>query len=192
MANHSNALIAFLQNFNQLPEEIAAEIGLYTFKQELPKKTLLLKAGRICDQIWFLERGLARNFSEVEGKVYTNDIVIDGELFGSFGSFVSREPSSENIELLEDSVLYHITYDALQELYRKFPQMERTGRLIAERYYLSLASQTQRLRTMSSAERYNYLFENKPEIVKRAPIGVIASYLGMTIETLSRVRGREG
>jgi CRP/FNR family transcriptional regulator, anaerobic regulatory protein len=192
MADHSNALIAFLHKFGEFPPEMATYIEGYIERQELPKKTLLLKAGRVCDQLWFLEKGLARNFSEVEGKIFTNDIVIDGELLTSFGSFISRQPTTDHIELLEDSILYHINYDALQALYRKFPPMERAGRLIAERNYVSLASQTQRLRTMSSAERYNYLFENKPEIVKRAPIGVIASYLGMTIETLSRVRGREG
>lgn len=191
MADHPNALISFLQKFGKLPDEMAAAIEKQVEIQHLPKKTILHKAGRVCDQLWFLEKGLARNFSEEGEKEYTIDIVIDGELLTSFASFVSRVAATESIELLEDSTLYYISYKDLQALYIKFPLLERTGRLIAELRYISLASQTHRLRTMSSADRYNYLFENKAEIVKRTPIGVIASYLGMTIETLSRIRGKE-
>ena len=186
-----NAMISFLQRFGKLPEDVTTAIQRNTVQQELPRKTLLLRAGRVCDHLYFLEKGLARNYSENGEKTYTNDIVVDGELLASFASFVSRLPSEENIELLEDSKLYSLHYDQLQQLYAEYPYLERIGRLIAERNYISLASQTYRLRFLNSAERYENLITRKPEIIKRTPIGVIASYLGMSIETLSRIRGKE-
>ena len=133
---------------------------------------------------------MARNFFEEDDKELTNDIVLEGELLVSFSSFISRNASLETIELLEDCVLYAIHYDDLQTLYNTFPIMERIGRMIAEHHYNSLAMRSYRLKFSNSSERYQYLFENKIEIVKRAPLGVIASYLGMTIENLSRIRGK--
>lgn len=185
-----SSMVAFLKKFGELSEEVSADMEKYIIKSELPKKTILLKAGKTCDHLYFIEKGLARCYSEEHDKIFTNDIVIDGELLVSFSSFVSRQPSIENIELLEDSILQSIHYDDLQMLYKKYTALERIGRLIAEHHYNSLASQTHRLRFSTSAQRYDYLFTHKIEIVKRAPLGVIASYLGMTIENLSRIRGR--
>ncbi|HND46032.1 MAG TPA: Crp/Fnr family transcriptional regulator, partial [Chitinophagales bacterium] len=99
-------------------------------------------------------------------------------------------PSSENIELLEDSVLQGISFDNLQLLYKKYPELERIGRLVAEHHYNSLAAQTHRLRFYTSAERYNYFYKSKFELVQRVPLGIIASYLGMTLENLSRIRSK--
>ncbi len=97
----------------------------------------------------------------------------------------------ETIELLEESILYAIHYDDLQQLYETYPVMERTGRMIAEHYYNSLAVKSYRLKFSNTTERYEHLFNTKIEIVKRVPIGIIASYLGMSIETLSRIRSKQ-
>lgn len=186
----NSSLLLFLKKFGELSTEASDDIEKYIVKLELPKKMILLKAGKVCDHLYFLEKGLARCYSEENEKIFTNDIVIDGELLTSFSSFISRQPSIENIELLEDSILQAIQYDDLQMLYKKHTALERIGRLIAEHHYNSLASQTHRLRFSTSTQRYDYLFTHKIEIVKRAPLGVIASYLGMTIENLSRIRGK--
>jgi CRP-like cAMP-binding protein len=182
--------IQFLQRFEQLPQEVAEHIESLTIRKELPRKTLLLKSGSTCDYLYYIGKGLARNFYKAKDKEYTTDIAIDGKLITSFASFTSRKPSNENIELLEDSVLYGISYSDLQLLYRTYPIMERIGRIIAEHHYNSLAAHTYLLKFSSSAERYEHLFTSRLELVKRAPIGIIASYLGMTIETLSRIRSR--
>lgn len=189
-ANRPNSYIELLKKFGSISDELSVEFEKYIEHFTLPKKTLLLKAGKVCDYLYFIEKGLARNYTQKGQKIITNDIVIDGELLTSFSSFVSRMPSNENIELLEDSTLQGIRYNDLQMFYKSYPELERLGRLIAEHHYNSLASQTHRLRFFTSAERYQYLFEHKLEIVQRAPLGVIASYLGMTIENLSRIRGK--
>lgn len=184
------SFISFLEQFGDLPTDLVIAIEQVLQKMEFPKKHILLKKGKVCSHLYFIEKGLARNFFEEEDKELTNDIVLEGELLVSFSSFISRTASLETIELLEDSVLYAIQYDDLQTLYNTFPIMERIGRMIAEHHYNSLAMKTYRLKFSNSSERYQYLFKNKIEIVKRVPIGIIASYLGMSIETLSRIRGK--
>lgn len=185
------SIISFLQEFGDLPNEVIEAIEKTTQKMELPKRHVLLKKGKVCNYLYFLEKGLARNYFEEDDKELTNDITVDGAFLTSFSSFISQTPSVETIELLEDSTLYAIHYDDLQYLYKKYPIMEHIGRLIAEYHYNSLAMKSYRLKFSNSAERYETLFKTRIEIVKRAPIGVIASYLGMSIETLSRIRSKQ-
>jgi CRP-like cAMP-binding protein len=185
------SFISFLEQFGDLPNGLVIAIEQVLQKMEFPKKHILLKKGKVCNHLYFIEKGLARNFFEEEDKELTNDIVLEGELLVSFSSFISREPSVETIELLEDSVLFAIHYSDLQKLYKNFPVMEHIGRMIAEHHYNTLAMKSYRLKFSNSTERYQYLFEHKIEIVKRVPIGIIASYLGMSIETLSRIRSKQ-
>lgn len=184
------SFISFLEQFGALPEDVSTAIERVMQSMEFPKKHILLKKGKVCNYLYFIQKGLARNYFEEENKELTNDIVLEGEILVSFSSFISRKPSIETIELLEDSILLAIHYDDLQNLYQQFPMMERFGRMIAEHHYNSLAMKSYRLKFSNSSERYQYLFENKIEIVKRVPIGIIASYLGMSIETLSRIRSK--
>ena len=188
--NEYPSFINFLKQFGELPDVVVEAIDTKVQRMELPKKHILLKKGKVCNFLYFIEKGLARNFFEEDNKELTNDIILEGEILVSFSSFISRKPSLETIELLEDGVLCAIHYDNLQNLYQQFPIMERTGRMIAEHHYNSLAMKSYRLKFSNSSERYQYLFDNKIEIVKRVPIGIIASYLGMSIETLSRIRGK--
>ncbi len=171
-------------------EEIIANFSKYIEERSFPKKTILLKQGKICSNIYFIKKGLARNYFENEGKELTTDISIDGDLLVAFSSFIAQKPSIESIEILEDSILYSINYNDLENLYRTFPSLERVGRKMAEFHYNSLANHTFLMKFSNSKERYKYLFDHKIEVIKRAPIGIIASYLGMKIETLSRIRNK--
>lgn len=186
----ASSFISKLNQFVQLPEEVELDILACVKKGNFHKRSFLLKPGQICEHFYFVEKGLARTFFISEGKEYTTDIFIDGEFLGEFSSFFSRTPSQQHIEMLEDSTLYYMNYDDLQALYSKHTIMERIGRLIAEHHYKSLSAHTYLLKFNTTAERYEHLFERKIEIIRRAPLGVIASYLGMSIENLSRIRRR--
>lgn len=144
----------------------------------------------MCHNLYFIEKGLARTYLVAEDKELTTDIILDGEIVTVFSSFTAQQPSSEYIELLENSRLIILHFDDLQKLYRNYPELERIGRLIAEHFYQSIMAKNYRLKFNSAAERYQHLIEAKPEIIKRVPIGIIASYLGMSIETLSRIRSK--
>lgn len=189
--NIPDSFLSLLKQFGELPDKAVTDIEERIQLFELPKKHLLVKKGSVCNCMYFISKGMARNFYEEDGKEMTTDIVLEGELLVSFSSFITRHPSRESIEMLENSVLQAIHYDDLQYLYLTYPVLERIGRLIAEHYYISLSAKNYRYKFSSAAERYEQLFRSKIEIVKRAPIGVIASYLGMSIETLSRIRSKQ-
>lgn len=184
------SFVDYLKNFGTLSTPLTESLLAVVSINQYPKKTILLKKKSICNSLYFLEKGLAKIYTEEDDKLITNDIVVDGELLVAFSSFISRKPSLETIELLEDSIIASVNYDRLQELYQKFPELERIGRLIAEHHYNALAIKLHQLRFSTTTQRYYYLLERKPEIIKRTPLGVIASYLGMSIENLSRVRSK--
>ncbi len=184
----ASSFISKLNLFEQLPDDVVKDILARLRKENFHKRSFLLKPGQVCEYFYFVDKGLARTYYINEGKEYTTDIFIDGEFLGEFSSFFSRTPSHQYIEMLEDSTLFFMHYDDLQALYSKYPIMERIGRLIAEYHYKSLSAHTYLLKFNTTAERYEHLFERKIEIIRRAPLGVIASYLGMSIENLSRIR----
>ncbi|MCO5231448.1 MAG: Crp/Fnr family transcriptional regulator [Chitinophagales bacterium] len=183
--------LGFINTFKQfenVPEDVEQVVASKIHTNKYPKRTMLLNPGEVCDKLYFIIKGLARMYYVKDSKEYTTDIVIDNEFLVEFLSFVSQRPSIQYIELLEDSTIQHIEYDDLQELYKTFPIMERIGRLIAEYHYNSVSNHSYQLKFNSTIERYQYLFDKKIEIIRRAPLGVIASFLGMSIENLSRIR----
>jgi CRP-like cAMP-binding protein len=184
----AKSFIDKLQEFQKLPDEVVEEIISRVKKVHLHKRTMVLKEGQVCENIYFIDKGLARSYYTSEGKDYTTDICLEGEFMVEFSSFAHQSPSLQNLELIEDCTLYYLSYTDLQELYSKYPITERIGRLIAEYHYLSLSTHSYLLKFNTTSERYDYLFNTKIEIIGRAPLGVIASYLGMSIENLSRIR----
>ena len=106
-------------------------------------------------------------------------------------AFIAQKPGYEGIELLESCVLYSISYAQLQTLYRKYPALNLAGRLLTERYYLELEERTRSLQFQTATERYALLLAQQPGLLQRASLGHIASYLGISQETLSRIRGKQ-
>ncbi|MBS1505447.1 MAG: Crp/Fnr family transcriptional regulator [Bacteroidetes bacterium] len=157
-------------------------------KIEIAKGDFLITEGRVCNHVYFLEQGCVRGFYNHDGKEITYWFAFENNLVMSFYSFSTRKPSVENIQLLEDAVLWAISYDDLQKLYDKHPEIERFGRLMNEHYYMMLEERFVRNHFTDSRTRYENLIAHTPHILQRVSLGYIASYLGMTQETLSRIR----
>lgn len=116
-------------------------------------------------------------------------MVFSGKEFATcFYSFIVQKPSFEFVQALEDSDLLQMSYSALQNLYVTFPETERIGRIITENYYIKLEERILNLQFKTAKERYQKLLSSKPTLLLRAPLGQIASYLGISQETLSRIR----
>jgi len=156
----------------------------------LPKRTLLLREGETSRRIYFINKGFARAYYVTrQGRECTSWFMGQGDLMISVYSFYTQKPAAENIELLEDSELLSISWNQLQGIYADFPEYNYTGRKVTEKYYMLSEERTILLRTLSARERYERLLQLHPGITQKASLGQIASYLGMTQETLSRVRG---
>lgn len=154
-----------------------------------PKGFTLIASGSRSPELFFVEKGLLRGFYMLDGKEITNWFGAEGEFATCFYSFITQQPSVETLQVLEDSELVRIPFKTLQKLYVDFPETERVGRLLIEDYYVRLDERLLAIQFKSARERYDALFAKRPSLFQRANLGHIASYLGMTQETLSRIRG---
>lgn len=183
-------LLQHIKSFVEIPSELEAEI-LDAFKEEKhPKRAILERQDMICNKLYFVEKGLARLFYLKEGKDITGWFASEGNFITCNDSFFQRKTSYLNLELLEDSVLYSIDYKSLEDLF-KYKEMERFGRLMT--YYL-LSELSERIYStvfQPAEKRYQLLVIRYPEVALRAPLGDIASYLGISQETLSRIRSQQ-
>jgi CRP-like cAMP-binding protein len=154
----------------------------------LAKHDLLLKEGKTCRHLYFLESGAIRGYYNLEGKEVTHWFAFAPEFVTSFHSFITASPSVENIQLLEGSVLYSISKEKLDALLNRHPDAERLLRMAYEKYYIRLEERFVNAQFKTAKERYSELLQQTPHIIERVPLGYIASYLGISAETLSRIR----
>ena len=108
----------------------------------------------------------------------------------SIESFFLQKPSYESIQALEETVLHYVSYKDLQYMYRQFPEFNFIGRVLTEKYYSQSEQRLYAIRMQRADERYGYLMQNLPELIQRVPSSYIASYLGITLETLSRIKSK--
>jgi CRP-like cAMP-binding protein len=158
-----------------------------------PKKHRLLSEGEISRHIFFICKGSARAFYlDADGREHTTWFMGPWDLMISVYSFYTQQPAAENIELLESSVLLSMTWNELQTIYAEFPEYNYHGRLFTEKYYILSEERGILLRTRKPADRYHMLLKQHPQITQQASLGQIASFLGITPETLSRIRAGRG
>jgi len=164
----------------------------FIITRQYKKKHLLLREGEISRRIYFIAEGSARAYHlDSEGREHTTWFMNKYDLMISVYSFYTQQPAAEYIELLEDSTLLSMTWDQLQIIYAEFPEYNFHGRLVTEKYYIMAEERAILLRNKQPAERYKLLLQKQPDITQHASLGQIASFLGITLETLSRIRARK-
>lgn len=181
-------LFLFLNSIHPLSEEILRQLTLNLKRKVLLKKDFLLKEGQTCKSIYFIEQGLLRCFYNKEAKEVSTWFMKEGDMVISVESYYNQQPGYENIQALEDSIIYYMEYDVLQSMYHSFPEFNITGRRLTEKYYTLSEQRIYSIRMQSAAERYLYLLTNHAELIQRVPSKFLASYLGIAMETLSRMK----
>lgn len=155
---------------------------------ELPKNHQLIGQDTVGQRIYFIESGLARTYYYKNGKDVTDWLSAEGDFVGSIVSFLSRRPDRRIVELLEPARLWAFPYAKLEILYERHHEIERLGRLLISQGMIQLQQRFDDLHFSTASARYQTLMRTNPTFIQRVPLGMIASYLGITPETLSRIR----
>lgn len=184
-------LLAHLRAIAPLSANLEVALTHSLKREVLPRKTQLLLPGDVSDRLYFIEKGVARGYYLHDDRDVTSWFMREGDFVISIVSFITRQPSEEAIELLEDSVLWSIRYRPLQRLYADFPEFNAIGRVLTEAYYVRSERRAHALRWHSAGQRYQALHDEFPEIFNRVPLRHIASHLGISAETLSRLRAKK-
>ncbi|MBO9573033.1 MAG: Crp/Fnr family transcriptional regulator [Chitinophagaceae bacterium] len=189
-SDHAQPLIDFINRIYPLSDEIKEFIIQNTSHKKVPKGKYLLKAGEICNEYYFIYKGILRSFLKFEEKEITIWINPEDEITTAIRSMTSHEPADEYIQAIESCELVVIPFGVMQELYERFPEMNKVGRMLLEEYYAASEERVYICRIPNAESRYRHFIESRPELANRISLKYIASYLGMTLETLSRLRGK--
>jgi len=159
--------------------------------KNLPKNEHFLKQGETCNRMAFVSEGYTRLYFLIEGEELTKDFCFENTFTGGFASFLSHNPSAFNVVAMEETVLLTIEYDALMNLYENYMCWNTFGRILVEQFAIRKENREVTFLLNSPEKRYHEVEEKHPYIIQRVPLKMIASYLNMTPETLSRIRSKK-
>jgi signal-transduction protein with cAMP-binding, CBS, and nucleotidyltransferase domain len=181
---------AIVSTFTQLSDEARRDLSAHLKKEEFQKGHILVKEDTTCNYLYFIVNGLTRTYYFKDGKDVTDWISAENDFACSVISFITRKPDRRIIELLEPSVLYVLSYNDTEKLCAAHHCIENFFRHLSNFGLVQLQQRFDNLHFKTALERYQILMESNPSFIQRVPLGMIASYLGITQETLSRIRGQ--
>lgn len=158
--------------------------------KDLPKKEFLVRQGETCRHIAFINEGLLRLYYDVEGVEHVRQFHFERSFCSEYQSFLTEKPAQMSLQALEDSELLLISHADLHALFRLSKEFERIGRVLAEQSFIFVSQRFASMLLEPPEERYQILVRERPKVVQRVPQYMIASYLGITPEALSRIRKR--
>ena len=185
-----SSLIAALEYFYPLSEGVKNYIRKQSYSCSFRKGKLLLKAGHVCEHIYFIKKGAVRGFIKEGSKDITTWITAENELVSSISALDMREPALENMQAIENCELLALTYSDYLNLYVRFPEFNIVARKILQKYYQDAEGRAFIARLTKAENKYRVFITSYGHLANRIPLKYIASFLGITLETLSRVRKR--
>ncbi|MDR3678543.1 MAG: Crp/Fnr family transcriptional regulator [Flavipsychrobacter sp.] len=182
-------LVAFIRNTLPFAGTKAEEIATSFEEKHIDKNGFLLKEGKICNDYFFLEEGCMRAYAlDVDGNEVTTGFYSGDQIVFEAASYFMRVPSRENIQALTDCKGLYMTFDQLQVLFHSVPEFREFGRAVIVNCYVGLKQRMLSMINETAEERYANLLSSRSEIIMHAPLKHIASYLGITDTSLSRIR----
>jgi CRP-like cAMP-binding protein len=182
------ALFHFFRKYNPLSGEAETAISQICSIVNIKKNEELQPIGHTCKTIYFINKGIARIYYLKDGIDITESFALENHLIARVESLFTGKPSHKAIHILEDSEITAINATQLFKLYDRYPDIERTFRKIFEAAYVDTVNRIDSIQFHPAEERYKFLIEETPDILKRVSLKYIASYLGITQVSLSRIR----
>ena len=182
-------LHSFITSITPIADQRVAEIASHFSEISFRKNDFFLKEGTISNNYLFLEEGFMRAFTyDLDGNDVTTGFFGEKQIVFEVASYFMRAPSKENIQALMDCKGYYLTYEQLNGLFHSMPEFREFGRAILVRGFVALKQRTLSMINDTAEKRYENLLSTNPEIFRNAPLKNIASYLGITDTSLSRIR----
>jgi CRP-like cAMP-binding protein len=183
------ALLNFIQQIMPMSPEKAAQIAAFFHLRLAERHQHLHQEGKICTTSYFVEEGLIRSYViDTEGREVTIEFYGKNIFANDFLSFFKRTPSRENFQALSDLRLWAISYDDLQRCFHEMPEFREFGRMMLINTYSRLKDRMLGMIQETAEQRYLHLLETRPQVAQEAPLKMIATYLGVTDTSLSRIR----
>ena len=179
-----------IDNIGILPDSSRNALKEIITEATYPKGHILFRADKVETKVYFIKQGIVRAYTEMEDNEITFWFGREGDTVVSMKSYVNGRKGYENIELLEECELYEVKKQALHELFRKDIHIANWGREFAEQELLKTEERFISRQLKTSTERYRELMNNNSDLLQRVPLGYIASYLGITQVSLSRIRAK--
>lgn len=156
--------------------------------KHLKKGEHLVKQGEICNHVSFINKGLLRFYMLIDGKEIPTGFFMQNQYGSAYESFLTRQPSNENIDVMEDAELLQIDYENMQKLYKNYPIFQVFGRKVAEQLFIVLSQRVDALQLLTPEQRYQKLVDKSSLLLQQIPQYMLAAYIGVTPEHLSRIR----
>jgi CRP-like cAMP-binding protein len=183
-----SSLLAILNYFHPLSKEMEFFFRSHAKACSFRRGKLILKSGDVCGHIYFIKKGAVRGFIKEGKKDITTWITAENELVTSISSLESDDPSIENMQAIEACEMLSLSFADLQHLYAQSPEFNIVVRKLLQQYYRDAERRAFIARLTNAENKYKYFLTRYSHLVNRIPLKHIASFLGITLETLSRVR----
>ena len=185
--------------YERLSTSIASKVGVsgeelqlctsYFTPKKFRKRQYLLQEGDVCNRLAFVEQGALHAYSlDAKGATRGIQFAFEGWWIADLYSFFTQEPSSLHIEALEDCEVLLLDREQHHRLLREVPAYETYTRILYQNAYVALQRRVEGTLGLTAEDKYIRLLEQHPSILQRVPLHLVASYLGVTPETLSRIR----
>lgn len=183
-------LLRHVAQFTTVSPALADELRQRAQAHAFRKHDLLHAADTVCRRTYWIERGLVRIYFNKDGRIVTDGFAAENQWMTSAYSFMRGVPDAYAIAAIEPTEAYSLSLEDLLFLFDHFHEMERFGRIIMSAQFVEQSERLNSLRFTTPAEKYQHFCAHYRAILGRLPLGMVASYLGITPETLSRVRAR--
>lgn len=183
-------VLEYFNSITPLSTELVDEIEHRAVIKEYKKGEFILKADKVSNYASWILKGLVRSYYLRDAEEITTKFLWDGASVTSVYSYFSRKPGNENIVSIEDTVLASLHYDHMQYLYKTYPEFNIIGRVITERYLYMWEIEVYNLRKQKAEDRYKFILKHFPHLLQRVPLKHLSTYLGVNLETLSRIRAK--
>jgi len=187
-----NEHLARIESFVQtLSPSIQHELEVASVTRLYKKGEYLLREGEICRSGFQIIKGIVRKYYLTEGKEIITDLVFAGDLALSLKSYVYQQPSHEFIQAIDDTEVTLTSFETFQKLKKKHVELIELDLLLTEYHALWLEQRLWEFHSLDATQRYEKLLKEQPHFVQQIPLTYLASFLGVSLETLSRIRGKK-